>query len=267
MTLTTRIRMMTANFRLAPESAEDIAAGHAWEDGRRELTVELLRYWKPSVICGQECSMVIRADLAAALGTQWRFGRNGNVIIWFDGRQHNFISSWTHMLPSPPPVEGATFDPRRLMLMRLQMKATGDHFWVASTHFTPGEPEWQVKQMEAAVEFIADTGNIRNTIFGGDFNAGGTDTEGPRDIARDAGLFDLRAKLAAPRIKNVESNTYNGWQPALRDGFWIDDVLTGENFQPYYARVIDTLHDPRTGTPTRGASDHQWIIASSIQLT
>ena len=55
----------------------------------------------------------------------------------------------------------------------------------------------------------------------------------------------------------MTSNTFNGWQPPKHDGFWIDDILTGDNFQPYYARVIDT----------NGASDHQWIIASSIQLT
>jgi hypothetical protein len=258
MTVTTRIRMLTANFRAAPESAEDIAAGHGWEDGRKVLTVNLLKGWKPSVVCGQECSTIIRTDLSAALGASWRWVRNGNVIVLWNTNHHTFLDSSTLMLPSPPPVEGATFDPRRLVLVQLRMRATGDDFWVASSHFTPGSPDWQARQMTASVEAIHNDGDPRNTIFGGDINAGGTDTESPRMIGRAAGLFDLRSKLAAPRIGNVTSNTFNGWrQPAPRDGFWIDDVLTGNNFQPYYGRVIDT----------NGASDHQWIIASSIQLT
>jgi hypothetical protein len=256
-TVTTRIRLLTANFRLAPESWEDIAAGHAWNQGRRELTVNLLKAWRPSVICGQECSAVIRADLAAALGASWRFVRNGHVIVWYDTNQHSLLGSATHMLPSPPPSEGSTFDPRRLTLAHLRMRATVDDWWAASTHFTPGQPAWQARQMEAAVAFIAENGDPANTIFGGDFNAGGTDTESPREIARDGRLFDLRSKLAARRIGNVTSNTFNGWERPLHDGFWIDDVLTGDNFQPYYGRVIDT----------NGASDHQWVIASSIQLT
>jgi endonuclease/exonuclease/phosphatase family protein len=257
MTVTTRVRLLTANFRLAPESAEDIAAGHGWEDGRRDLTVDLLKAWRPSVICGQECSTVIRDDLAVALGGNWRRSRSGNVVVWFDSNQHTLLGFDQFNLPSPPAVEGATFDPRRLVLVHLRMQATGDDWWAASTHFTPGEPDWQTRQMRAAVGFITDNGDLRNTIFGGDINAGSTDTPGPRQVARTAGLYDLRGKLAAPRIKNVTSNTFNGWEPARHDGFWIDDILTGDNFQPYYARVIDT----------NGASDHQWIIASSIQLT
>ena len=257
MTVTTRIRMLTANFRVAPESAEDIAAGHGWDDGRKDLTINLLKAWKPSFISGQECSTIIREDLAIALGSNWRRSRSGNVVVWFDSNHHTLLGFDRVNLPSPPPSEGATFDPRRLVLVHLRMNATRDDWWAASTHFTPGQPDWQTRQMQAAVRFITDHGNPRDTIFGGDFNAGGTDTSGPRQIARAAGLFDLRAKLAAPRIRNVTSNTFNGWQPPKHDGFWIDDILTGDNFQPYYARVINT----------NGASDHQWIIASSIQLT
>jgi hypothetical protein len=253
----TRIRILTANFRLTPESDADIAGGHAWESKRRGLTIDLLKTWKPSVICGQECSTAIRADLATGLGTNWRHIRNGNVIVWLDANKHNLIGSAIHMLPSPPAADGSPGDPRRLVLARLQMKATGNHWWAASTHFTPGDPDWQARQMEAAVEFITAEGDIRNTIFGGDFNAGGTNTAGPRTIAKAGGLRSLRGKLGPDCISNLESNSYNGWSTPPRNGFWIDDILTGHNFQPYYGSVINT----------DGASDHQFILASSIQLT
>lgn len=250
----TRVRLLSANFRLEPESAEDIEAGHTWAV-RRPLVSGLLDYWSPSIICGQECSTQIRADLTADL-SGWRMVRNGNVSVWWDTGQHTLISSGATMLPTPPRDDGLPIDPRRLVLARLQVKSTGDHLWVASTHFTAGDPVWQPQQMAAAVAYVTTNGNVRNTILAGDFNAGGTDTESPREIARDGGLFDLRSKLAAPRIRNVDWNTYNGWQPTKRDGWWIDDVLTGENLQPYYARVVDTS----------GASDHGWLLASSVQI-
>jgi hypothetical protein len=256
-TVCTRIRLMTANFRLTPETPEDIAAGHTWAV-RRQPTIDLLKKWKPSVICGQECSTTIRADLAKALGAQWKFVRNGNVIVWFDSNQHNLISSKTAMLPTPPKPDGS-IDPRRLVLTGLQMKATGDDWWAASTHFTAGgDPAWRTKQMTAAVAYIKANGDLANTILGGDVNSSLMDDEGPRTVARAAGLFDLRSKLAAPRIRNVTTTTFTNWiQPSPQTGRWIDEVFTGERWQSYYGRVVET----------NGASDHNWIIASSIQLS
>jgi hypothetical protein len=246
---TTRVRMMTCNFRV--ESDADIAAGHGWTQVRKALALSLLKAWNPSVICGQECSTTIRADLLAGLGSYWKLVRNGNVVVLYDSNQHSLIGYKTAMLPSPGT------DPRRLTLANLQMKATGRSFWPASTHFTPDSADWQAKQMQAVVDFIKANGDMRNTILGGDLNTGATAT-GPRLIGRTAGLFPLRDKLAAPRIINVTSDSYNGWQqPAPHDGLWIDDVCTGENWSDYYGRVVET----------NGASDHNWIIASSIQLT
>jgi endonuclease/exonuclease/phosphatase family metal-dependent hydrolase len=257
MSIQTRIRLMSANFRLTPESPEDIAAGHTWAV-RKPLTINLLKTWAPSVICGQECSTTIRNDLATGLGSPWKFIRNGNVIIFYDTNHHNLISSKTAMLPTAAGPDGTT-DPRRLVLIRLQMKATGAHWWAASTHFTAGgDPAWRVKQMTAVLDFIKANGDLANTILGGDVNSSLMDDEGPRTVARAAGLFDLRSKLAAPRIRNVTATTFPGWvEPSPHDNRWIDDICAGENFQPYYGRVVET----------NGASDHNFLIASSIQLS
>ena len=111
--------------------------------------------------------------------------------------------------------------------------------------------------MEAVVVFIRANGDVPNTILGGDFNSSLMDDPGPRTVGRAAGLFDLRSKLAAPQIRNVDLDTFNNWLPTLHDGRWIDDVLTGPNLVPYYVRLVETL----------GASDHNWVLASSIQLT
>lgn len=254
MTVCTRIRLLTANFRITPVP-EDTATGHDWTAVRKKLTVDLLKYLNPNVIAGQECATLIRTDLQAALGASWKFVRSGNVIVWYNTNSHSLVDSVIFNLPSPAAADG-TIDPRRLVLVKLKMKATGDEWWAASTHFTAGQPDWQEKQMEAAVAFIASKGITRNLIFGGDFNAGGTTADTPRAAARAGGLFPLRDKLAAPRIGNVTSNSFNNFQLPLRDGFWIDDILTGDQWQPYWGRVVDT----------NGASDHQWIIASSIQI-
>jgi endonuclease/exonuclease/phosphatase family metal-dependent hydrolase len=254
MTVTTRVRLMSCNFRLTPETPADIAAGHTWAV-RRQPTIDILKAINPSVICGQECSTTIRNDLAKALGPGWRFIRNGNVIVWYDTIRQTLVSSSTAMLRAPFKPDGST-DPRRLVLVELKSKLTGDKWWAASTHLTAGEPDWQIKQMTAAVAYIKAAGDPANTIFAGDFNAGSTETDGPRKIAREAGLKDLRSRLAAPEITNVTSNTFNSWKPFKHDSWWIDDILTGRNFMPYWGRVIDTL----------GASDHQFLVASSIQL-
>jgi hypothetical protein len=257
MSAQTRIRLMSANFRLTPESPEDVAAGHTWAV-RKPLTINLLKTWAPSVICGQECSTTIRNDLAAGLGANWKFVRNGYVIIFYDTNHHNLISSKTAMLPTAPGPDGTT-DPRRLVLVRLQMKATGAHWWAASTHFTAGgDPAWRIKQMTAVVGYIKANGDLTNTILGGDVNSSLVDPVSPRSIARDAGLFPLRDKLAAPRIRNVTGTTFTNWvEPSPQDGRWIDDCLSGENFVPYYGRVVET----------NGASDHNYLLASSIALS
>jgi hypothetical protein len=255
--ITTRIRMLTANFRI--ENAEDDATGHGWTTVRKPLALALLKAWKPSVICSQECSTTIRADLLIGLGANWRYSRNGNVGVFYDSNQHNLISSKIAMLPTAPdPVTGKT-DPRRLVLCQLQMKATGAHWWAASTHFTAGgDPVWRVKQMQAVVGFIKANGDLANTILGGDVNSSLVDDEGPRTVARAAGLFDIRSKLAAPRIRNVMMTTFPGWtQPSAQTGRWIDDCWSGENWSNYYARVVET----------NGASDHNWLISSQIQLS
>jgi hypothetical protein len=254
MSIQTRIRMMTCNFRI--ENAEDDATGHGWSAVRKPFAIALLKAWKPSVICSQECSTTIRADLLIGLGANWRYIRNGNVGVFYDSNQHTLISSKTAMLPTAPGPDGTT-DPRRLVLVRLKMKATGDEWWAASTHFTAGgDPVWRVKQMTAVVAFIKANGDLTNTILGGDVNSSLMDDEGPRTVGRAAGLFDLRSKLAALRIRNVDYGTFNDWLPTLHDGRWIDEVFTGENFQPYYGRVVET----------NGASDHNWVLASSIAL-
>jgi hypothetical protein len=253
--VTTRVRMMTCNFRI--ENAEDDADGHGWATVRKPLALALLKAWNPSVICSQECSTTIRADLLIGLGANWRYIRNGNVGVLYDSNQHNLIGSKTAMLPSPPAADGTT-DPRRLVLCQLQMKATGAHWWAAATHFTPGgDPAWRVKQMEAVVAFIQGNGDLANTILGGDINSSLMDDAGPRTVARAAGLYDLRSKLAGLQIRNGGSSTFNAWLPALQNGRWIDEFFSGPNFQPYYSRII----------PTLGASDHEWIVASSIALT
>jgi hypothetical protein len=255
--ITTRVRLLTANFRLEPVPG-DIAAGRGWPV-RKPLTIALLKEWKPSVICGQECSNIIRADIATALGANWKLVHNGNVIIFYDSNQHDLISSARTMLPTPAAPDGTT-DPRRLQLAQLQMKATGQNWWAASTHFSAGvnEGPWKIKQMQAIIDYIKANGDLANTILGGDINSSLTDSDGPRKTARAGGLWDLRNKLALARIRNGTSNTFNSWQqPVPHNNSWIDDVFTGDNFQPYYSRVIDT----------NGASDHQFIVASSIQLT
>jgi endonuclease/exonuclease/phosphatase family metal-dependent hydrolase len=255
-TVTTRVRMMTCNFRI--ENAEDDATGHGWTTVRKPLALTLLKAWKPSVICSQECSTTIRADLLIGLGANWRYIRNGNVGVFYDTNQHSLVSSKTAMLPTAPDPETGKTDPRRLVLVNLQMKATGDKWWVASTHFTAGgDPAWRVKQMTAVVAFIKANGDPANTILGGDVNSSLMDDEGPRTVARDGKLFDLRSKLAGPRIMNCDASTFNAWLPTLHDNRWIDECFAGDRWQPYYSRVVET----------DGASDHNWVLASSIQIT
>jgi hypothetical protein len=256
--ITTRIRLLTANFRLEPVPS-DIAAGRGWPD-RRPAALALLKTVKPSVICGQECSTNIRNDIAAALGPNWHHYRNGNAIIFYDSNQHTMLATKTTFLPTPPLPDGSPGDLRRLVLVHLRMKATGDDWWAASTHFSAGVEDgpWKIKQMQAVVAYIKANGDPVNTILGGDINSSLVDDPGPRTVARAAGLYPLRDKLAAPRITNVTATTYGGWtEPSPHNNVWIDDIFCGSNFQPYWAKVLET----------DGASDHNFLVASSIKLT
>lgn len=250
---TTRIRAMTANFRLEPESEADIAAGRTWNPSRRTATVDLINALVPSVIFSQECSHNIRHDLEDMLAPNWVWVGYGHTIIWYSNTHHRLIGWQWFNLPSP---EGT--DPRKLIVANFQVKATGDTWTGATTHLTVGNPAQTVLQMAAAIETIAAYGDLANTIFGGDFNSPDMDGDSVRTTARGGRLFDLRSKLATARITNVGSSTFNGWaNPAPQTGEWIDDILTGDNMQPYYARVVETAP----------ASDHQFIVASSVRVT
>jgi hypothetical protein len=261
MVASTRVRGLVANFRLEPEDADDIAAGHAWTNGRRDATAATFDRIRgaglmPSVIMGQECSTTLRSDLWDILGRdRWLLVRNGNVIVLWDGAQHESLDAGTARLPTPVQPDGSPGDPRRLVWVELRVKGTGDRFWAASSHFTVGDAVWQRQQMAAVVDLLP---NPRNTIFGADINNDVMEGDCPRSIARAGGLFDLRSKLALPRITNVSFNSFNGWATTRRDGLWIDDLFTGNNLQPYYGNMIRT--------EIEGASDHNWLLVSSIQI-
>jgi hypothetical protein len=249
MVIATRIRLVGANFRLSG-IPEDEAAGRGWTTIRRDLTIDLLRDLAPSVILGQECDPTIRADLLTGLGDNWRYRRNGNVIAFYDLDHHSYLDHHLYNLPSPPDTA-----PRRLITLQLQMRATSDWFWVSSAHFTVGDVDWQRAQMESVVSRL-EALNIRNSIFQADLNNDGMATDDPRGIARQGGLWDLRSKLAPGRMHSDELSTWNGWAETEANGLWIDEVFTGENFMPYTARVVET----------NGASDHNWLLTSVIQI-
>ena len=164
--MATRLRLLNANFRLEPYPGDD-EAGRGWDD-RRDATIALIKSLNPQVITGQECSANIRADLLEGLGgsTEWGYYRNGNVIVWIKKDEVERISyDNTIHLPSAPDA-----DPRRLVVVQIRLKATGDVLWVASSHFTVGDPYWQNRQMQAVVDELTANHNIRNTIFGADVN-------------------------------------------------------------------------------------------------
>ena len=255
MTAGLRVRTLTANFRSAGVSG-DLEAGHDWETVRKPLALNLVRGIGPSIIFAQECSAAIREDLAAALGSNWSHEPETNVSVWWNNQAHTLTDWDRYQLPSPDTVPGTDNDIRRLVLAKFD--TGGTEWWGASSHFTPRDAYWQGKQMMAACDYIRAAGAQRRVIFGGDFNAGSTTSGSPRWIARAAGLYDLRAKgPALGRIQNVKMNSYNGWKPPVYDGWWIDDVLTGEDWVPYFGRMHHT----------DGASDHNWIVMSAITLS
>ena len=257
----TKLPLLSLNCRGEPIQ-EDIEAGRGWTE-RRDHFIDLVRTSGAWAFTAQECSLSIRADLLEALGggDAWGYWANGNVMVWGrKSRLQRIAANDDLILPSPD--NGII---RRLVVVRFRVynpddstwKITGSTIDVASAHFTVGDPYWQNLQMQAVIDELRTHWNIRNAVFGADLNNSNVTGECPRTIGTRNGFIELWNKAGRDVISNDLANTWNGWRETVYGDQRIDGVFFGANLMPYYGKVIDT----------NGASDHNWIRASAVQLS
>jgi len=257
MAVTTRIRFLGIN----------ICSADGWADGTRQVRLrDLIRSYAPSVVLSQENNIFDWFVSANGLGINWAYRRHSNSNVMWDTNQHDFVSYEQFDLPTP---SGAQYATRRMVGVKLRMKATQQEFWAYAAHFMPGTDavarDFQAQEMAACLDIIGAR-DPANSVFGVDQNHDGM-LDGPRLQARThaARMFDLRNKLATKsdfgpgRIAESDYNTFTGYNQPARENEWIDDLYTGDNMQPYYARVVDTW--------TNDVTDHAGLLATISRLT
>lgn len=252
------LRVMTYNLRFASAQPPN-----AWPE-RRPTMQRLLAHEQPDVIGTQEGIYAQLRDVAADLpgydwiGTGRDGGSRGEFMAVFYRRERlepvAFDHFWLSDTPDFPSATWGNHFNRMVTWVRFRENATGREFEFWNTHF---DHESEPARQKAAALLRARLTQVdarTPVLLVGDFNCAAGASAAYRELTSGAGLSD--AWLAARERTNDGLNTFNGFEPAVREGVRIDWILTRGATAVPAAAILDYAENGRT------PSDHFPVTAT-----
>lgn len=236
------VKAMTYNLRYAGAQPP-----HAWPD-RRPLMQALIAREAPDVIGTQEGLHQQLRELAAGLPDyEWiGLGRGGGskdefaAIFYRRDRFEPVAFDHFWLSDSPGTVGSITWGHvhrRMTTWVRLRERTTGREFEVWNTHFDHEIEKARQKSAALIRNRIALTDPAVPLILMGDFNCAASGSRAHEILTREAGLVDTWD--AAPQRTNADLNTFNGFEPPLREGMRIDWILARRPAAVETAGIVD----------------------------
>ncbi len=256
--------VMTYNLRYASATPPN-----AWPD-RRPLMRELIMNAAPDVIGTQEGLHAQLQDLAGDLPDYaWTgVGRDdgktkGEFMAVFYRRARLEALTTNHFwLSDTPEIPGSTTwgnkNRRMVTWLKFRDRNTGGEFILFNTHF---DHEVQLAREKSAAlirQRIAALPPELPVLLIGDFNAAAGRTKAFDLLTKDGFLTDTW--LAAKERGNDGVNSFNGFQPLVRNGERIDWILARGHGPVHRTEIVTFSRDGRF------PSDHFPII-SRLQLS
>jgi endonuclease/exonuclease/phosphatase family metal-dependent hydrolase len=260
-------RILSANIRVA--LADDDAKGVGWGT-RKNLCIDILRRYRPDILCLQEVLKVQDLDLKQAFAGFTAFGFEGpdmdahpdgyhgiakNVLL-FSQQRYDYVSSGCFWLSDTPLIAGSlswnTARARHCNWIRLCDKHTGRHFRILNTHLDHLSAEARERQialiLDEARQYAADFVQI----LAGDFNCSAASTV-VRNIRAD-GWVDAYAAIHGEADPGATAHAFQGRQ-STRKGRRIDFIFCRGAATPLAAEIV------RDDVDGRYPSDHYFILA------
>jgi endonuclease/exonuclease/phosphatase family metal-dependent hydrolase len=222
------LRVMTYNLRYASQTPPN-----AWP-ARRPVMKNLVARVAPDVIGTQEGLYAQLKDIASDhpayewIGLGRDGGSRGEFMAVFYKRARFEPVAFDHFWLSDTPevIGSATWghsNRRMVTWVRFRERATGREFFFWNTHL---DHEVEAARQKAAAlirDRLASADRSIPLVLVGDFNCAAGSSRAWEILTTEAGLSDAWP-LAATRV-NDGLNSFNGFQPARKEGVRIDWVL------------------------------------------
>ena len=222
------LRVMTYNLRYASQTPPN-----AWS-ARRPIMQSLITNVAPDVMGTQEGLYAQLKDIASDqpayewIGLGRDGGSRGEFMAVFYRRARFEPVAFDHFWLSDTPevIGSATWghsNRRMVTWVRFRERTTGREFYFWNTHL---DHEVETARQKAAAlirDRLASTDRSVPLVLVGDFNCAAGNSRAFEILTGEAGLSDTWT-MSASRV-NEGLNTFNGFQPARKQGVRIDWVL------------------------------------------
>lgn len=251
--------VMTYNLRYA-----STRAGEAWSE-RRPLVRDCIREVMPDLMGTQEGVYYQLKDVAADLpeyewlGLGRDGGSRGEFMAIFYKRERFEPLEYDHFwLSDTPEVIASTTwgnsNRRMVTWVRFLDRANNQEFYLLNTHFDHQIQEAREKSARLIRERAAKLNPALPIILTGDFNAAAGANPAYDTLVGD-GFFADTWNTAKERKGDITLNTFNGFNPAVRESQRIDWILTRGAVQTTAITISDYSRDGRY------PSDHFPVVA------
>lgn len=237
---------------------------NAWPD-RRPIMKECLRGLMPDLVGTQEGVYGQLKDLASDLpeydwvGLGRDGGSRGEFMAIFYKRERFDLLEYDHfwLSDTPETIASATWgntNRRMVTWGRFRERGTQKEFYFVNTHFDHQVQEAREKSAQLVRERVAQWDTAVPVVLVGDFNAVAGGNPVHATFVGD-GFFADTWETAAERKGDPTVNSYNGFQPVLRESRRIDWILVRG---PVRADSVEIVEFSRDG---QYPSDHFPVVA------
>jgi endonuclease/exonuclease/phosphatase family metal-dependent hydrolase len=252
------LAVMTYNLRYASPNPPN-----AWPQ-RRPVMRELIQQVAPDVMGTQEGLYEQIKDLAADLpdyewiGTGRDGGSRGEFMAVFFRKARLEPLAFDHFwLSDTPAVIGSTTwgnsNRRMVTWVKFRDRGTGGEFFLFNTHFDHQIQPAREKSAELVRQRVTALDTKLPVLLIGDFNAAAGSNKAYEILTGDKFFTDAWTLAGERRGEGI--NTFNGFQPAERNGVRIDWILA--RGEVTVAKAETVTYSPNSQFP----SDHFPVVA------